>query len=91
MNGNGEMKTPDITPAQIVALIQPFVTATIGLFVAFGVEMTNIQQTAVIGFTGALAALISTGLFIADAIIRNGRSRAMLYPPKPTNTESVGG
>ena len=69
------MKTPDITPAQIVGLVQPFVTATLGLLVAFGVHMTDAQQTAVIGFTAALATFVSTGIFIADAIIRNGRAK----------------
>lgn len=69
------MKTPDITPAQIVALIQPFITATIGLLVAFGIDMTEVQQTAILGFTAALATIVSTGLFIADAVIRAGRAR----------------
>lgn len=77
------IKTPDITPAQIVALVQPFVTSTIGLLVAFGVDMTNQQQTAVIGFTISLATFVSTALFIADAIIRNGRSRNLPQQPPP--------
>ena len=85
------LKTPDITPAQIVAIIQPFVTATIGLLVAFGVEMTNGQQTALMAFTGALAGLISGTLVIADAVIRNGRSRALAADPPAVSEDSIAG
>jgi uncharacterized membrane protein YoaK (UPF0700 family) len=70
------MKTPDITSVQVIAILQPFVTATLGLLVAFGIEMTNQQQTAVIAFTASLAAFVSGTLVIADAIIRSGRAKA---------------
>ena len=83
------MKTPDFTTAQIVALVQPFVTATIGLLVAFGVDMTNGQQTALISFSIAVAGFISGTLVIADAIIRNGRSRSFAPAPQATTVIPV--
>lgn len=77
------IKMPDITAAQIVALIQPFITATIGLLAAFNLPVTDAQATAISGFVLALAAFISGAIVIADAIIRNGRSRVLQNPPKP--------
>lgn len=61
------MKTPDITPAQIVAIIQPIITCA----VAFGAPISEAQTSALIG----LAAALSTALTLGDAIIRNGRAR----------------
>lgn len=61
------MDTPDITKAQIIALVQ----AVLALVVAFGIDLTDDQTTAIIGLAGALAVVLP----LADAIIRNGRSR----------------
>lgn len=61
------METPDITRAQIVAIIQPIVTCAI----AFGAPISETQSVALIGLAGA----VSSALALGDAIIRNGRSR----------------
>lgn len=70
------MQTPDITKAQIVAIVQPVITCA----VAFGAPISEQQTTALLGLAGA----ISTALVIADAIIRNGRARmaAVKYSDK---------
>lgn len=61
------MEMPDITRAQTVALVQ----AVIAVVVAFGVDLSDAQVTALIGLAGAIAVVLP----LADAIIRNGRSR----------------
>ena len=58
---------PSITPAQIVAIVQP-VLATL---VAFGVPMTDAQTTAILG----LSTSISLMLVLADALIRRARAQ----------------
>jgi hypothetical protein len=58
--------TPDITKAQVVALV----AATIDLAVQFGVELTKGQQSALLAFFGVLASIV-----LADAHIRNGRAQ----------------
>ena len=64
------METPDITKAQIVAIIQPFLT----LGISFGLPITNAQQAAILGAGGALSGV----LMLADALIRFGRSRVLV-------------
>jgi multisubunit Na+/H+ antiporter MnhB subunit len=61
------METPDITRAQVVAIAQ----AILAVVVAFGIDLSETQQTAILGLAGALAIVLP----LADAIIRNGRSR----------------
>ena len=61
------METPDITKAQIVALVQ----AVIAVAVSFGVDLSDRQEAAILGLAGAIAVVLP----LADAIIRNGRSR----------------
>lgn len=61
------MKTPDITKAQYIAVVQPILACA----VAFGAPINSIQQAAILGLSGS----VSTALVIADAIIRNGRSK----------------
>lgn len=61
------METPDITKAQVIAIVQ----AVLALVVAFGVHLSDKQQTAIIALAGAVAVVLP----VADAIIRNGRSR----------------
>lgn len=69
------MKLPDITPAQLVALVG----SVIAVLVAAGLDLSSELQTSIIALTGVLGAL----LLGADAVIRNGRSRALGLPPKP--------
>lgn len=61
------MKTPDITPAQVIAIVG----ATLGVLTAFGLDLTEEQQQALMNLTQILA----TVLVGADAVIRYGRSR----------------
>lgn len=59
-------ETPDITKAQIVAVITPILAC----LVAFGVDLSDAQQQAILG----LAGVVSTVLTLGDAIIRHGRA-----------------
>lgn len=61
------MKTPDITPAQVIAVVQ----AIVALFAAFGLDLSQRQQDAVLQLSTALLVFLP----LADAIIRNGRAR----------------
>ena len=82
------METPDVT------LVQTLVAAVVGavpvlgtLLIAFGVEVTPAQLGAV---SGAIAAL--GGIYvIADAIIRNGRSRVLAAQKAEKPYDSVVG
>jgi hypothetical protein len=60
------MNTPSITPAQIAAFLQPILT----LLVAFGLPLSENQETAIIGVSGSL----STALIVADMFIRRARA-----------------
>ena len=62
------MTTPDITPAQVVALA----VAALNVAVQFGVDLTDAQQQALLALVGVVA-----GLLFADAHIRRGRARVM--------------
>lgn len=62
-------KTPDITPAQVVAVLGSIV----GQLVAFGLLTTERSQMIV----GLASIVVPFGWLVADAIIRHGRSRAM--------------
>lgn len=61
------METPDITRAQILAIVQ----ALIALVAAFGLNVSETQSTAIIQLATALAVVIP----LADAAIRHGRAR----------------
>lgn len=76
------MDTPDITKAQVIALLQ----AIIALAVAFGVSLSSEQQTAIIGLAGAIAVVLP----LADAIIRNGRSRIYAESVKASSNDAEG-
>lgn len=58
---------PDVTRAQIVALVQ----AIIGVAVAFGAPISDTQSTALLGLVGAIAVVLP----LADAMLRRGRAR----------------
>lgn len=75
------MKTPDLTPAQLLA----FVTWAVAQLVAFGVVDDETRQ---IMLSGAGTILPAVWAF-ADAIIRHGRSRAIAAPPKEPSRDAV--
>lgn len=66
------MKTPDITPAQVVAALG----SILSVLVSFGVDLTAEQRDSLLDLTGILAAF----LLGSDALIRFGRSRAPTPP-----------
>ena len=61
------MKTPDITPAQLVAVVG----SVISVLVAFGLNLTKEQEQAILN----LAQVLAPFLLASDAVIRYGRSR----------------
>lgn len=69
------IKMPDITQAQIAA----GVAWIVGQAVAMGV-IDNDQSGLVLQVATSVLAAVWV---IGDAIIRNGRSRALINPPKP--------
>ena len=63
------MSTPDITKAQVLAIVQ----ALIGLGAAFGLDVSPAMQSAIVQLCTAALVIIPA----ADALIRHGRSRAL--------------
>jgi len=61
------LKTPDITPAQVVAVVG----AALGALVAFGAPITHAQSEAVL----TLVTVVASVLLVSDAHIRNGRAK----------------
>lgn len=61
------MKKPDITPAQVVALVQ----AVLALIVAYGIDVPKDAQDAIVQLATILGGLLIAG----DAVVRNGRAR----------------
>jgi phosphate/sulfate permease len=74
MNENG-LKLPDITPAQIVAVVG----SVIAVAVAAGLDISDELQESIITLVTVIAPIILG----ADAVIRHGRSRALGVPPRP--------
>ena len=70
------MSTPSITPAQIVAAAG----AIVGLLVADGLVTNHTGKL----ITGLAAILVPFAILLADAIIRHGRSRALVAQPTAT-------
>ncbi len=68
------LSTPDVTPAQLVAIVG----SILAVIVAFGLDLSQDKQDSIIQLVTILAPLIVGG----DAVIRHGRSRAMVVPPK---------
>lgn len=60
------MKTPDVTPVQIVSLSAAIIT----MAVQFGAHLNNVQQQSLLAVIGLLASMV-----IADSHIRNGRAK----------------
>jgi hypothetical protein len=77
------MKLPDITPAQIVALVG----ALLAVLVSAGLDLSDDLQNSII----QLATVLSSLLVIGDATIRHGRSRALGVPPRPPVEEEDAG
>lgn len=69
------MDMPDVTKIQLVAIVQPAIATAI----AFGVPISDAQSVALMGMAGA----VSSFLVLADALVRNGRSRML------TNVEAI--
>ena len=61
-------RMPDLTAAQIVALVGAVITAA----VAFGANISKEQQIAILGLVGSIAAI----LLAADSHLRSRRSQA---------------
>ena len=59
-------KTPDITPAQIVAIVG----ACIAVAGAFGFDVSQDQKDAIL----QLATVLSSALVVGDAVVRHGRA-----------------
>lgn len=75
---NNTLATPDITLMQkIVGAVTALIVAVLGLAQAFGWEITATQNGAILSLWTALGGI----LVIADAVIRNGRSRALAANP----------
>jgi hypothetical protein len=74
------LQTPDITLMQkVVGAVSALVVAGIALINAFGwTEIDATESAALLGLWTALGGV----LVLADAIIRNGRARAFMVPPK---------
>ena len=62
-------KTPDITPAQLIAIVG----AIIGVAVAAGLPPSRDLQDRIIQLVSVLAPL----LIVGDGIVRHGRSRSL--------------
>jgi hypothetical protein len=60
------LKTPDITPAQIIAVVG----AVVGVLVAGGLPMSQDLQDAII----RLVTVVAPILIIGDSVIRHGRA-----------------
>jgi hypothetical protein len=82
------METPDVTAVQkLVAAVVAAVPVIGTLLMAFGIEVTAAQIGAI---SGAIAAL--GGIYVlADAIIRNGRSRVLAAQKAEKPYDSVVG
>lgn len=68
------LKLPDITPAQIIAIVG----SVFGILVAAGLDVSEELQNSIIDFITVVAPI----LLVSDAAIRHGRSRALQNPPK---------
>jgi hypothetical protein len=66
---------PNITPAQLVAVAGAIIT----MVVAFGVPISASERDAITN----LATVFFPVLLAADALIRHGRSRALVSEPSP--------
>lgn len=80
------LATPEITTAQIVALVG----AILGVAVAAGLDISDELQSQIIN----LVTILSSFLVAGDAVVRHGRSRALQNQPKGAvadDDQTVGG
>ena len=77
------LATPDITPAQIVALL----TFIVGQLVAYAVIGPKTGQLVL----SIVSAIVPLGIAIADAIIRHGRAHAVAAVATSTGAGSAAG
>jgi hypothetical protein len=68
------VKLPDFTPQQI----KSDVLFVCGVLAAVGLNVSGDLQNAITATVVAALALAKAGTYLADAIIRHGRSRALL-------------
>jgi hypothetical protein len=79
----GNLKTPDVTMAQLIAAVAWLAMQLVGM----GLIDENTSQLLV-----QVGSTVVAGVWvIADAIIRNGRARALINPPKPLEPDGGGG
>ena len=71
---------PNVTPAQVVSVVG----AIIAMIVAFGIPISQNERDAVIN----LATVFFPVLLGADALIRHGRSRALIAEPSPIRDDT---
>lgn len=69
------MQTPDITPAQLIAIVG----SILAVAVAAGLPLSKDLTDSII----QLVTVIAPVLLVGDAVIRHGRSRAMAPPRIP--------
>ena len=86
---NNTLKTPDVTPIQmIVGAITVWLTSIITLVNVFGwAEIDATEGAALMGVWSALGGIA----VLADAIIRNGRSRALAAKPPAQSVDKIAG
>ena len=82
-NAEAKLKTPDMTPAQYVAITG----AILGVLVAGGLDISQELQDQIMNLITVLAPLLVVG----DATIRHGRSRAFALPPRPIEDDGKAG
>lgn len=70
------MQMPNITPAQIAAAVK----LAVAVATALGLNVSGDLSDAVTEFLIGAVSCVSTGIVIADAIIRHGRSRVLTSP-----------
>lgn len=82
---------PDLTPAQLISWLTALLGAVVTLF---QLDLTDAQRAAAVTI---ITVLVSVGWFVADAIIRHGRSRiaaaqinAAALPPAPASDAPTG-
>lgn len=72
-----KLSTPDVSPAQVIAIVG----SIIAVLVAAGLDISADLQDSII----KLVTVIAPILIVGDAAIRNGRSRALINPPRAGN------
>lgn len=86
VQGSAPLDTPDVTPIQKLAAAGfVLLGSVLGLVNAFG--WSTIDATEAAAVTGVYVSFTGV-LVVADAVIRHGRSRALINPPRPLEDAS---